>query len=45
MAGLAVFLEDRGGSVGEFAGLKKQADRAAVIVYLRSLSDSPKPLP
>ena len=28
-----------------FAGLKKQADRAAVIVYLRSLSDSPKPLP
>lgn len=28
-----------------FAGLKKGADRAAVIAYLRSLSDSPKPLP
>lgn len=28
-----------------FNGVKKAADRAAVIVYLRSLSDSPKPLP
>ena len=28
-----------------FAGLKKAADRAAVIVYLRSLSDAPGPLP
>ena len=28
-----------------FAGLKKAGDRAAVIVYLRSLSDSPAPLP
>ena len=28
-----------------FAGLKKARDRAAVIVYLRSLSDSPAPLP
>ena len=28
-----------------FAGLSKAADRAAVIAYLRSLSDSPKPLP
>lgn len=28
-----------------YAGLKKTEDRAAVIVYLRSLSDSPKPLP
>ncbi len=28
-----------------FAGVKKAADRAAVIAYLRSLSDSPKPLP
>lgn len=28
-----------------FAGLKKAGDRAAVIAYLRSLSDSPKPLP
>ena len=28
-----------------FPGLKKAGDRAAVIAYLRSLSDSPKPLP
>ncbi len=28
-----------------FAGLKKAADRAAIIAYLRALSDSPKPLP
>ena len=28
-----------------FPGLKKAGDRAAVIVYLRSLSDSPSPLP
>jgi len=28
-----------------FAGLSKAADRAAVIAFLRSLSDSPKPLP
>ncbi len=28
-----------------FAGLKRARDRAAVIAYLRSLSDSPAPLP
>lgn len=28
-----------------FAGLKKDEDRAAVIAYLRSLADSPQPLP
>jgi cytochrome c len=28
-----------------FAGLKKDQDRADVIAYLRTLSDSPKPLP
>lgn len=28
-----------------FAGLKKPEDRAALIAYLRTLSDSPKPLP
>lgn len=28
-----------------FAGLKKSAERAAVIVYLRGQSDNPKPLP
>jgi cytochrome c len=28
-----------------FAGLKKGSDRAAVISYLRTKSDSPKPLP
>ena len=27
-----------------FAGLKKSNDRANVILYLRSLSDSPAPL-
>ncbi len=33
------------GTKMSFAGLKKAGDRAAVLVYLRSLSDSPKPLP
>ena len=33
------------GTKMSFAGLKKAGDRAAVIAYLRSLSDSPKPLP
>ena len=33
------------GTKMSFSGLKKVEDRAAVIVYLRSLSDSPKPLP
>lgn len=28
-----------------FAGLKKDEDRAAVVAYLRSLADSPQPLP
>jgi cytochrome c len=28
-----------------FAGLTKPEDRAEVIAYLRTLSDSPKPLP
>jgi cytochrome c len=28
-----------------FAGLKKTADRAAVIAYLRAQDDSPEPLP
>ena len=28
-----------------FAGLEKDEDRANVIAYLRTLSDSPKPLP
>ena len=28
-----------------FAGISKATDRAALLVYLRSLSDSPKPLP
>ena len=28
-----------------FAGVKKPADRADVILYLRSLSDNPEPLP
>ncbi|KAF1854063.1 hypothetical protein Lal_00005280 [Lupinus albus] len=28
-----------------FAGLKKDDDRAAVVAYLRSLADSPQPLP
>lgn len=33
------------GTKMSFAGVKKAKDRAAVIVYLRSLSESPKPLP
>ena len=33
------------GTKMSFAGLKKAGNRAAVIAYLRSLSDSPKPLP
>ena len=33
------------GTKMSFSGLKKASDRAAVIAYLRSLSDSPKPLP
>ena len=28
-----------------FAGLRKVNDRAALIAYLRTLSDSPQPLP
>jgi cytochrome c len=28
-----------------FVGIKKPEDRAALLAYLRSLSDSPKPLP
>lgn len=33
------------GTKMSFAGLKKASDRAALIAYMRSLSDSPKPLP
>ena len=33
------------GTKMSFAGLRKTEERAAVIAYLRSLSDSPKPLP
>ena len=33
------------GTKMKFNGVRKAADRAAVIEYLRSLSDSPKPLP
>ncbi len=33
------------GTKMSFKGLKKAKDRAAIIVYLRSLSDQPKPLP
>lgn len=33
------------GTKMSFAGLKKASDRAAVLLYLRSLSASPKPLP
>jgi len=33
------------GTKMSFVGLKKAGDRAAVLAYLRSLSDSPKPLP
>ncbi|MYZ49016.1 c-type cytochrome, partial [Propylenella binzhouense] len=43
------FLHDPKGTVPgtkmSFAGLKKDDERAAVVAYLRSLSDSPKPLP
>jgi cytochrome c len=33
------------GTAMTFAGLKKAEDRAAVIAYLRTMSDSPAPLP
>ena len=33
------------GTKMSFAGIKKASDRAAVLLYLRSLSSSPKPLP
>jgi cytochrome c len=33
------------GTAMTFAGVKKDEDRAAVIAYLRSLSDNPAPLP
>ncbi|NQU59577.1 MAG: cytochrome c family protein [Rhodospirillales bacterium] len=33
------------GTKMSFSGVKKDDDRAALIVYLRSLSDQPKPLP
>lgn len=33
------------GTKMSFVGLKKPQDRAAVIIFLRSLSDQPKPLP
>jgi cytochrome c len=33
------------GSKMAFAGIKKARDRAAVIAFLRGLSDSPAPLP
>ena len=33
------------GTKMSFAGMKRPRDRASVIVYLRSLSESPKPLP
>ena len=33
------------GTKMSFAGMKKAKDRAAVIAYLRSFSESPKPLP
>jgi len=43
------FLADPKGAINgtkmTFAGVKKGGDRAAVIVYLRSLSESPLPLP
>ena len=46
---LNAFLADPKGSVPgtrmSFAGLKEASDRAAVIAYLRSLSDNPAPLP
>ena len=34
----------KGNKMG-FAGLKKEEDRASVILYLNQNSDSPKPLP
>ena len=34
-----------GNKMSSFAGIKKDTDRAALILYLRSLSDSPVPLP
>jgi len=47
--GLAAFLHDPRGSVKGtkmvFAGVKNDEDLASVIVYLRSLSDQPVPLP
>jgi cytochrome c len=33
------------GTKMSFAGFKKASDRAAMVAYLRSLSDNPKPLP
>ena len=33
------------GTKMSFAGLKKADERAAIIAYLRSLSENPKPLP
>jgi len=33
------------GTKMSFAGLKKASDRAALLLYMRSLSNSPKPLP
>jgi cytochrome c len=33
------------GTAMGFAGLKKDEDRADLLAYLRTLSDSPKPLP
>jgi cytochrome c len=33
------------GTIMSFAGIKKDKDRADLIAYLNSLSDSPKPLP
>ena len=33
------------GTKMSFAGIKESADRANVIIFLRSLSDTPKPLP
>ena len=44
----AFFASPKGFAKGtkmSFAGLKKPKDRAAVIVFLRALSDQPKPLP
>ena len=37
--------KDVQGTMMTFVGLKNQADRNAMIAYLRSLSDSPAPLP